>query len=284
MISRSSHSTTVVMSWSISVAQITTLPNGCWVSHSFYYDRADVIYSSILRVDSLRPFCFCLSSWRTIINSVWVCTNANLTYDAAHICWHELDEMGCEFVMPGWFILRRISCYLLFYILMGHCKCQAKLTATQTLGQTLIPEHWVATIHLSLAAYELTYSVPFESRISNQTMEYGPTLPCPKTQFARFWTIGWSPQVWDSIVRIRVLCCLTWFTWSWYPDPVNCSLLSWWLNRQQLQSRGYHSPNQCKVTHAVSGPSQLDHKDNEQELSVWKKKTQQSWSNDDPTE
>ncbi|KAF5319149.1 hypothetical protein D9619_008507 [Psilocybe cf. subviscida] len=30
-----------------------------------------------------------------------VCTNANSTYSAEHMCWHELDEMGCEFVMPG---------------------------------------------------------------------------------------------------------------------------------------------------------------------------------------
>ncbi|KAF8057519.1 hypothetical protein FPV67DRAFT_1724324 [Lyophyllum atratum] len=30
-----------------------------------------------------------------------VCTNANSTYSAAAICWHELDEMGCGFVMPG---------------------------------------------------------------------------------------------------------------------------------------------------------------------------------------
>ncbi|KAJ6632186.1 hypothetical protein B0H10DRAFT_6963 [Mycena sp. CBHHK59/15] len=29
------------------------------------------------------------------------CTNANSTYCAAYMCWHELDEMGCEFVMPG---------------------------------------------------------------------------------------------------------------------------------------------------------------------------------------
>ncbi|KAJ7049625.1 hypothetical protein C8F01DRAFT_1001770 [Mycena amicta] len=29
------------------------------------------------------------------------CTWANETYDAAHMCWHELDVMGCEFVMPG---------------------------------------------------------------------------------------------------------------------------------------------------------------------------------------
>ncbi|KAE9404238.1 hypothetical protein BT96DRAFT_813783, partial [Gymnopus androsaceus JB14] len=29
------------------------------------------------------------------------CTWANETYSAAAMCWHELDEMGCEFVMPG---------------------------------------------------------------------------------------------------------------------------------------------------------------------------------------
>ncbi|KAJ6586453.1 hypothetical protein DFH09DRAFT_1260118 [Mycena vulgaris] len=29
------------------------------------------------------------------------CTNANATYSAAFMCWHELDEMGCQFVMPG---------------------------------------------------------------------------------------------------------------------------------------------------------------------------------------
>ncbi|KAJ6533091.1 hypothetical protein B0H19DRAFT_903149, partial [Mycena capillaripes] len=29
------------------------------------------------------------------------CTNANSTYAASQMCWHELDEMGCEFVMPG---------------------------------------------------------------------------------------------------------------------------------------------------------------------------------------
>ncbi|KAJ7457369.1 hypothetical protein FB451DRAFT_1098095 [Mycena latifolia] len=29
------------------------------------------------------------------------CTNANATYEAKFMCWHELDEMGCEFVMPG---------------------------------------------------------------------------------------------------------------------------------------------------------------------------------------
>lgn len=30
-----------------------------------------------------------------------ICTNANATYSSAAMCWHELDEMGCEFVMPG---------------------------------------------------------------------------------------------------------------------------------------------------------------------------------------
>jgi hypothetical protein len=30
-----------------------------------------------------------------------VCTNANSTYSAANMCWHELDEVGCAFVMPG---------------------------------------------------------------------------------------------------------------------------------------------------------------------------------------
>ncbi|KAJ7232160.1 hypothetical protein B0H12DRAFT_1223254 [Mycena haematopus] len=29
------------------------------------------------------------------------CYNANSTYSAAFMCWHELDVMGCEFVMPG---------------------------------------------------------------------------------------------------------------------------------------------------------------------------------------
>ncbi|KAJ6510855.1 hypothetical protein C8R45DRAFT_1088993 [Mycena sanguinolenta] len=32
---------------------------------------------------------------------VRACTNANSTYSAAFMCWHELDEMGCDFVMPG---------------------------------------------------------------------------------------------------------------------------------------------------------------------------------------
>ncbi|KAF7329151.1 hypothetical protein MKEN_00175700 [Mycena kentingensis (nom. inval.)] len=29
------------------------------------------------------------------------CINANSTFDAAHMCEHKLDVMGCEFVMPG---------------------------------------------------------------------------------------------------------------------------------------------------------------------------------------
>ncbi|CAK5274934.1 unnamed protein product [Mycena citricolor] len=29
------------------------------------------------------------------------CTNANSTYSSQYMCWHELDEMGCEYVMPG---------------------------------------------------------------------------------------------------------------------------------------------------------------------------------------
>ncbi|KAJ7219812.1 hypothetical protein B0H12DRAFT_1194061 [Mycena haematopus] len=29
------------------------------------------------------------------------CYNANSTYSAAFMCWHELDVMGCDFVMPG---------------------------------------------------------------------------------------------------------------------------------------------------------------------------------------
>ncbi|KAF7333444.1 hypothetical protein MVEN_02360400 [Mycena venus] len=29
------------------------------------------------------------------------CYNANSTYSSAFMCWHELDVMGCEFVMPG---------------------------------------------------------------------------------------------------------------------------------------------------------------------------------------
>ncbi|PFH47151.1 hypothetical protein AMATHDRAFT_152856 [Amanita thiersii Skay4041] len=30
-----------------------------------------------------------------------ICTNANATYSAPYMCWHQLDIMGCEFVMPG---------------------------------------------------------------------------------------------------------------------------------------------------------------------------------------
>jgi len=30
-----------------------------------------------------------------------LCTQANATFSAAEMCWHELDEMGCYFVMPS---------------------------------------------------------------------------------------------------------------------------------------------------------------------------------------
>ncbi|KAF8639345.1 hypothetical protein AX17_001564 [Amanita inopinata Kibby_2008] len=30
-----------------------------------------------------------------------ICTNANATYSAESMCWHQLDLMGCNFVMPG---------------------------------------------------------------------------------------------------------------------------------------------------------------------------------------
>ncbi|KAF7316545.1 hypothetical protein MIND_00173800 [Mycena indigotica] len=46
-----------------------------------------------------------LAEWMLFIDWQYfclrICTNANTTYDPAHMCWHELDEMGCEFVMPG---------------------------------------------------------------------------------------------------------------------------------------------------------------------------------------
>ncbi|KAJ7049628.1 hypothetical protein C8F01DRAFT_1181897 [Mycena amicta] len=46
-----------------------------------------------------------IAEWMLFISDnmfcVRACINANATYDAAHMCWHELDEMGCEFVMPG---------------------------------------------------------------------------------------------------------------------------------------------------------------------------------------
>ncbi|KAJ7659403.1 hypothetical protein B0H17DRAFT_1185523 [Mycena rosella] len=38
------------------------------------------------------------------------CTNANSTYTAGFMCWHELDEMGCEFVMPGTYNAPGILC------------------------------------------------------------------------------------------------------------------------------------------------------------------------------
>jgi len=30
-----------------------------------------------------------------------ICTNANSTYNAAQMCEHKLDIMGCDFVMPA---------------------------------------------------------------------------------------------------------------------------------------------------------------------------------------
>ncbi|KAJ7060493.1 hypothetical protein C8F01DRAFT_1210463 [Mycena amicta] len=46
-----------------------------------------------------------IGEWMLFISDtqfcVRACTNANATYDAAHMCWHQLDVMGCEFVMPG---------------------------------------------------------------------------------------------------------------------------------------------------------------------------------------
>ncbi|KAJ7143340.1 hypothetical protein C8R43DRAFT_1088993 [Mycena crocata] len=46
-----------------------------------------------------------IAEWMLFIDfnqfCIRACTNANSTYSAAFMCWHELDEMGCEFVMPG---------------------------------------------------------------------------------------------------------------------------------------------------------------------------------------
>ncbi|KAF7325580.1 hypothetical protein MKEN_00407600 [Mycena kentingensis (nom. inval.)] len=46
-----------------------------------------------------------LQEWMMFINweffCLRVCTNSNATYSTARMCWHELDIMGCEFVMPG---------------------------------------------------------------------------------------------------------------------------------------------------------------------------------------
>ncbi|KAF7290787.1 hypothetical protein MIND_01319600 [Mycena indigotica] len=46
-----------------------------------------------------------ITEWMQYISSnqfcIRACTWANATFDAAHMCWHELDVMGCEFVMPG---------------------------------------------------------------------------------------------------------------------------------------------------------------------------------------
>jgi len=49
----------------------------------------DVSYTEWMMYISYNQFCF------------RICTNANSTYSAADMCWHELDEMGCQFVMPG---------------------------------------------------------------------------------------------------------------------------------------------------------------------------------------
>ncbi|KAF7305335.1 hypothetical protein HMN09_00785400 [Mycena chlorophos] len=46
-----------------------------------------------------------LAEWMLYVDynqfCIRACINANATYSAAEMCWHELDEMGCEFVMPG---------------------------------------------------------------------------------------------------------------------------------------------------------------------------------------
>ncbi|KAJ7666745.1 hypothetical protein DFH06DRAFT_1294955 [Mycena polygramma] len=46
-----------------------------------------------------------IAEWMMFISfnqfCIRACTNANVTYPAEFMCWHELDEMGCEFVMPG---------------------------------------------------------------------------------------------------------------------------------------------------------------------------------------
>ncbi|CAK5284853.1 unnamed protein product [Mycena citricolor] len=46
-----------------------------------------------------------LAEWMMFIDynqfCLRACTNANSTYSSAFMCWHELDEMGCDFNMPG---------------------------------------------------------------------------------------------------------------------------------------------------------------------------------------
>ncbi|KAI5899650.1 uncharacterized protein SCHCODRAFT_02605742 [Schizophyllum commune H4-8] len=50
---------------------------------------SDLNYQEWMMYVSYEQFCF------------RICTNANSTYSTEYMCWHELDEMGCEFVMPG---------------------------------------------------------------------------------------------------------------------------------------------------------------------------------------
>lgn len=50
---------------------------------------SDTSYEEWMMFISYSQFCF------------RICTNANETYSAAAMCEHKLDEMGCEFVMPG---------------------------------------------------------------------------------------------------------------------------------------------------------------------------------------
>ncbi|TRM59349.1 hypothetical protein BD626DRAFT_508055 [Schizophyllum amplum] len=49
----------------------------------------DTSYQEWMMYVSYEQFCF------------RICTNANSTYSSEYMCWHELDEMGCQFVMPG---------------------------------------------------------------------------------------------------------------------------------------------------------------------------------------
>ncbi|KAL1747735.1 hypothetical protein HDZ31DRAFT_31150 [Schizophyllum fasciatum] len=50
---------------------------------------SDLNYQEWMMYVSYEQFCF------------RICTNANSTYSTEYMCWHELDEMGCQFVMPG---------------------------------------------------------------------------------------------------------------------------------------------------------------------------------------
>jgi hypothetical protein len=50
---------------------------------------SDIFYAEWMMYIDYNQFCF------------RVCTNANSTYSAADMCWHELDEVGCQYVMPG---------------------------------------------------------------------------------------------------------------------------------------------------------------------------------------